>query len=98
MTPNEDDELRQAARAEVMEMLGQLESIHATTFANAIVQAENLKETHNIMIAINSLWAWYYLLPVEQQKAIGEFTGRRPQNKLWMSRHSLLRDLERRQA
>lgn len=98
MTPNEDDELRKAARAEVMEMLGQLEPIHAETFADAIAQAEVLQETHNIMVAINSLWAWYYLLPVEQQKTIGEFTGRRPQNKLWMSRHSLIPDLERKQA
>jgi hypothetical protein len=91
LTPEEDAELQRAAEAEVRELLGKSEAIHAATFADAVAQAEKLKETRDIMVAINSLWAWYRALPVDKQKVIGEFNGRRPQNELWMKRQSLLR-------
>ena len=53
--------------------------------ADAVAQAERLKDTHNILLAMNSLWAWYSALPEDQQQAIGTFGGKRPHIKLWTS-------------
>lgn len=91
LTPEEDADLEREARAEVQKLLGRAEVIHAASLADAVAQAELLKGTHDIMVAINSLWAWYCKLPPDQQRAIGEFNGRRPQNELWTSARARLR-------
>jgi hypothetical protein len=91
LTPEEDAEIEREARAEVEKLLGRSEAIHANTFADAVAQAERLEQSHDIMVAINSLWAWYSGLPPDQRSAIGEFKGRRPQNELWMTRRTILR-------
>jgi hypothetical protein len=77
---------------ETLKAEGRSDAIHATTLAEAVAQAERLAESNDLMLGINSLWAWYCSLPVEKQQAIGEFTGPRPQHDLWLKRRSLLRN------
>ena len=91
LTPDEDAEIEREAKAEVQKLLGQSEAIYADTLADAVAQAERLKESQNILLAMNSLWGWYCRLPPDRRRAIGEFGGRRPQNELWMARRTLLR-------
>lgn len=74
---NSDDDLKQRARAEVQAILGCSVTIHATTLAEAVAAAERLKTTQNILIAINSLWAWYMALPKQERDAIGVFKNAR---------------------
>lgn len=78
---NSDDELKQRARAEVKAILGRSVSIHATTLAEAVAEAEKLKATQNILLGINSLWGWYMALPKQEREAIGRFKNARD---LWM--------------
>ena len=77
-----DDDLKQRARAEVQAILGRSVPIHATTLAEAVAEAERLKATENILIAINSLWAWYMALPKQEREAIGAFKNARH---FWMT-------------
>lgn len=76
-----DDDLKKRARAEVHAMLGRSVPIHATTLAEAVSEAERLKATENILIAINCLWGWYMALPQQDRDAIGRFKNGRD---LWM--------------
>ena len=79
---NSDDELKQLARTEVKAILSRSVPIHATTLAEAVAEAERLKATENILIAINSLWAWYMALPKQEREAIGFFKNARD---FWMT-------------
>lgn len=85
LTPEEDAELEREARDEVERMLSRSEVIQASTLADAVAQAERLKESHDLMVAINSLWAWYCALPPDQRQAIGEFEGKHGKHRLWSS-------------
>ena len=76
-----DDDLKQRARAEVQAILGQSVPIRAATLAEAVAEAERLKAHHNILIGINSLWAWYMALPKQERDAIGRFKNARD---FWM--------------
>jgi len=76
-----DDDLRKRARAEVRAILSQSVPIHAATLAEAVAIAEQLKADQNILVGINSLWAWYMALPKQEQEAIGAFKHARH---LWM--------------
>jgi hypothetical protein len=76
-----DDDLKQRARAEVQAILGRSVPIHATTLAEAVVEAQRLKTDQNILIAINSLWAWYMALPKQERDAVGAFENAR---RFWM--------------
>lgn len=57
--------------------------ILARTAAEAVAEAERLKESHDILVAQNSLWAWYSALPPRERQAIGEFQNKRD---LWTAR------------
>ena len=76
-----DNDLRQKARAEVRAILSQAVPIRAATLAEAVAIAEQLKAEHNILLAINSLWAWFLALPAQEREAIGAFKHAR---QLWM--------------
>lgn len=84
-TQKEEGEFEHAARAEVERTLGQSEVIRATTLAEAVADAERLKVTHDLMVAINSLWGWYCALPANHRQAIGQFEGRHGKHRLWAS-------------
>ena len=73
---------REEARRAVQEMLGRSKEIHATTLEEAVAEAEHIKET-DLLLAINSLWAWFCALPPEQQAAIGAFEGKYAKMRLW---------------
>lgn len=77
-----DDDLEKQARAEVAAILGQSVPIRASTLAEAFAEAERLKATRNILIAINSLWWWFNGLPAQEQVAIGTFKNAR---QFWMT-------------
>lgn len=79
---NIDDDLEKQARAEVAAILGQSVPIRASTLAEAIAEAERLKSDHNILMAINSLWAWFNGLPVKEKEDIGTFRNARH---FWMT-------------
>ncbi len=79
---NTDDDLEKQARAEVAAILGQSVPIRASTLAEAIAEAERLKATENILIAINSLWAWFNDLPATEREVIGTFKNARH---FWMT-------------
>jgi len=79
---NSNDDLLQQARAEVAAILGQYVPIRANTLGEAIAEAERLKATQNILIAINSLWRWFNGLPAQEQVAIGSFKNARH---FWMT-------------
>ena len=79
---NSDDDLEKQARAEVAAILGQYVPIRANTLGEAIAEAERLKATQNILIAINSLWRWFNGLPTQEQVAIGTFKNAR---QFWMT-------------
>lgn len=81
MTSDSDDDLKQRARAEVQAILGQFVPIRAATLAEAVAIAERLKADQNILIGINSLWAWYMALPKQEREAIGVFKNAR---QFWM--------------
>ena len=74
---NTDDDLEKQARAEVAAILGQSVPIRASTLTEAIAEAERLKSDHNILMAINSLWAWFNGLPPEEREDIGTFRSAR---------------------
>jgi len=79
---NSDDDLKKQARAEVAAILGQSVPIQASTLAEAIAEAERLKATENILLAINSLWVWFNALPAQEREAIGTFKNARH---FWMT-------------
>jgi hypothetical protein len=72
-----DDDLRQQAEAEVAAILGRAVPIQATTLADALAQAEQIKTTENILVAQNSLWEWYNALPLAEREEIGRFENKR---------------------
>jgi hypothetical protein len=88
LTPQQDAEVEREARTEVERLLGRSEVIHATTLADALTQAEKLKEAHDLTAAINSLWAWYCRLPADRRTAIGSFDGRHAKHRLWATARS----------
>ena len=73
---------REEARQAVEEMLGRSQEIHATTLAEAVAEAEHIKET-DLLVAINSLWRWFCALPPDQQAKIGAFEGKYAKVRLW---------------
>ena len=75
---------REEARRAVEEMLGRSKEIHATTLAEAVAEAESLKET-DLLLGINSLWAWFCALPKDEQAKIGTFKGKYAKMRLWTS-------------
>ncbi len=83
---------REEARRAVEEMLGRSQEIHATTLAEAVAKAEQIKET-DLLLGINSLWQWYCALPPDQQAAIGTFAGKYAKMRLWTSARFLCRPM-----
>jgi len=75
---------REDARRAVEEMLGRSQEIRATTLAEAVAKAEQIKET-DLLLAINSLWRWYCALPPDQQTKIGTFEGKYAKMRFWTS-------------
>ena len=65
-------------------MLGQSMPIKAATLAEAVAIAERIKADQNILLAINSLWAWYSALSAQEREIIGTFKNARD---FWMSRN-----------
>jgi hypothetical protein len=84
----DDDDLEQRARAEVQAILGQSLPINASTLAEAVAIAQRLKADENILLAINSLWAWFNDLPEKERDAIGQFKNAR---EFWMKASLQLR-------
>jgi hypothetical protein len=83
-TTNSDrsDDLEQRARAEVRAILGQSVPLRASTLAEAVAEAEKLREKENILLAINSLWAWFSARPDKEREAVGQFRNARD---FWMT-------------
>jgi hypothetical protein len=81
VTEDSDNDLRQRAKAEVQAILSQSVPIQAATLAEAVAIAEKLKADQNILVGINSLWAWFQALPAREREAIGVFKNAR---QLWM--------------
>jgi hypothetical protein len=77
-----DEDPKKEARAAVKAMLGRSVPIRASTLAEAVAEAEKLKENENILLAINSLWAWYNARPDKEREAIGQFKNARD---FWMT-------------
>jgi len=74
---SDDSDLRRQAEAEVRAMLGRAVPIRATTLVEALAEAEIIKSTENILLAMNSLWAWYNALPLPEREEIGRFENKR---------------------
>ena len=74
---SDDGDLRQQAEAEVRAMLGRSVPIRATTLVDALAQAEKIKAAENILVAQNSLWAWFSALPPAEREEIGSFDNKR---------------------
>jgi hypothetical protein len=75
--------------ADVPPSLDRVIPIRATTLAEAVAAAEQVKKTDNTIVAINALWGWYTALPLDQRKALGDF---RSKHDLWITarfRHRL---------
>lgn len=77
-----DDDLKREARDEVKAMLGRSIPIHATTLAEAVAESEKIRATENVLVAINSLWAWFNGLPALERDRIGTFKNARD---FWMT-------------
>ena len=75
---------REEARRAVEEMLGRSQEIHATTLAEAVAEAERIRET-DLLLGINSLWKWFCALPPDEQAKIGVFEGKYAKMRLWTS-------------
>jgi hypothetical protein len=56
--------------------------IRASTLAEAVAAAEQIKKTDNTLVAITSLWVWYAALPLDQRKALCDFKNR---HDLWIA-------------
>ena len=82
MHKSDDSDLRQQAEAEVRAMLGRAVPIRATTLVEALTEAEIIRSTENILLAMNSLWAWYNALPLAEREEIGRFENKR---RLWIA-------------
>jgi len=67
------DDLEADARAEVEAMLGRAVPLQASTLAEAVAEAEQIRMTGRLVVAQNSLWAWYSALPMAAREAIGQF-------------------------
>jgi hypothetical protein len=74
---SDDSDLRRQAEAEVQAMLGRAVPIRATTLVDALAEAEIIRSTENILLAMNSLWAWYNALPLAEREEIGRFENKR---------------------
>ena len=74
---SDDSDLRRQAEAEVRAMLGRAVPIRATTLVEALAEAEIIRSTENILLAMNSLWAWYNALPLAEREEIGRFENKR---------------------
>ncbi len=74
---SEDSDLRRQAEAEVRAMLGRAVPIRATTLVEALAEAEIIRSTENILLAMNSLWAWFNALPPAEREEIGSFDNKR---------------------
>jgi hypothetical protein len=79
---SDDSELRVQAEAEVRAMLGRAVLIRAATLVEALAEAEIIRSTENILVAMNSLWAWYNALPLPEREEIGRFENKR---RLWIA-------------
>ena len=77
-----DEDPKKEARAAVKAMLGRSVPINASTLAEAVAIAERLKVDENILLAMNSLWAWFNALPDRERAAIGQFNNARD---FWMT-------------
>ena len=75
---------REEARRAVEELLGRSQVIHANSLAEAVAEAERIRET-DLLLGINSLWQWYCALPPDQQAAIGTFEGKYAKMRFWTS-------------
>ena len=73
---------REEARRVVEEIFGRSQEIRATTLAEAVAKAEQIKET-DLLLGINSLWRRFCALPPDQQTAIGKFEGKYAKMRLW---------------
>ncbi len=74
---SDDSELRAQAEAEVRALLGRSVTIRATTLVDALAEAEMIRATENILLAMNSLWNWYSGLPANEREEIGRFENKR---------------------
>jgi len=74
------DDLEADARAEVEAMLGRAVPLQASTLAEAVAEAEQIRMTGRLVVAQNSIWAWYNALPMAAREAIGHFEDK---HRLW---------------
>lgn len=74
---SDDSDLRVQAEAEVRAMLSRAVPIRATTLVDALAEVEKIKTNENILVAMNSLWAWFNALPHAEQEVIGRFENKR---------------------
>jgi hypothetical protein len=74
---SDDSEFRVQAEAEVRALLGRSVPIRATTLVDALAEAEMIRATENILLAMNSLWNWYNGLPANEREEIGRFEDKR---------------------
>ena len=72
-----DSDLEREAREEVEAMLGRAVPIRARTLVEAIAEAERIRVTENILVGMNSLWAWYNALPPDEREQIGRYENKR---------------------
>lgn len=72
-----DGDLEREAREEVEAMLGRAVPIRARTLTDALAEAETIRSTENIMVAQNSLWAWYNALRPAEREEIGSYENKR---------------------
>jgi hypothetical protein len=75
--------------ADVPSIVDRVIPIRATTLAEAVTAAEQIRRTENTIVALRALWEWYFALPLDQRKEIGEFKDKRD---LWVTarlRHRL---------
>ena len=79
---SDDSDLRRQAEAEVRAMLGRAVPIRATTLVEALAEAEIIRSTENILLAMNSLWNWYNGLSANEREEIGRFENKR---RLWIT-------------
>jgi len=64
--------------------------IRATTLTEAVAEAQRIRET-DLLLGINSLWAWFCALPMDEQAKIGNFEGKYAKMRLWTSARFLCR-------
>lgn len=72
----------EAGTADAPSIVDRVSPIRATTLAEAMTAAEQIRRTENTLVAIRALWEWYVALPLDQRKEIGEFTSK---HELWVA-------------